>query len=113
LGIFSETGITLNSQSLLNSFIFVIERIAVNQASQTKARMQVVWGIMLVMAGVGVIYRIPQVMPKIFQIEQFSAASGFVYFCFYLMAVVLIAGGGKKIYTNFRILSNKNSADRT
>ena len=77
-----------------------------DKASQTKARIQVVWGIMLVLAGVGVIYRIPQVMPKIFQIEQFSAASGFVYFCFYLMAVILIVGGGKKIYTNIKLLSN-------
>ena len=83
------------------------------QSSQTKARMQVVWGIMLVLAGVGVIYRIPQVMPKIFQIEQFSAASGFVYFCFYLMAVILIVGGGKKIYTNLKLLSNGGSADRS
>ena len=56
------------------------------------------------LAGIGVIYRIPQVMPKIIQIEQFSAASGFVYFCFYMMAVILIAGGGKKIFSNFKIL---------
>lgn len=82
-----------------------------NQASQTRARLQVVWGIVLVLAGVGVIYRIPQVMPKIFQIEQFSAASGFIYFCFYLMAVILIAGGGKKIYTNIKLLSNRHSPD--
>ena len=84
-----------------------------NQSSQTKARMQVVWGIMLMLAGVGVIYRIPQVMPKIFQIEQFSAASGFVYFCFYLMAVILIVGGAKKIYTNIKRLSNGGSVDRS
>ena len=84
-----------------------------NQSSQTRARIQVVWGIMLVLAGLGVIYRIPQVMPKIFQIEQFSAASGFVYFCFYLMAVILIVGGGKKIYTNIKLLSNGDSADHS
>jgi hypothetical protein len=85
----------------------------VKQASQTKARMQVVWGIMLVLAGVGVIYRIPQVMPKIFQIEQFSTASGFIYFCFYLMAVILIVGGGKKIYTNIKLLSKGESTERS
>jgi hypothetical protein len=73
---------------------------------------QVVWGIALVLAGAGVIYRIPQVMPRILQIEQFSAASGFVYFCFYLMAVILIAGGGKKIYTHLLILSNRKPKDQ-
>ena len=78
------------------------------QESQSKARLQVAWGVALVLAGIGVIYRIPQVMPKITQIEQFAAASGFVYFCFYMMAVILIAGGGKKIYTHLKILSKES-----
>jgi hypothetical protein len=62
-----------------------------------KNRFQLVWGIALVLAGCGVLYRIPQVMPKITRIEQFAAASGFIYFCFYLMAAILIIGGGRKI----------------
>lgn len=90
-------------------YLSVSEQVDVNQASQNRVRLQVVWGIALVLAGLGVLYRIPQVMPKITQIEQFSAALGFIYFCFYLMAVILIAGGGKKIYTNLKILSNRTS----
>lgn len=72
-----------------------------------KERFQIAWGVALVLAGVGVLYRIPQVMPKIILIEQFAAASGFIYFCFYLMAVILIVGGGRKIITYTRML-NRN-----
>lgn len=90
-----------------------LKQVDVNQVSQNRARLQVAWGVALVLAGVGVIYRIPQVMPKITQIEQFAAASGFVYFCFYMMAVILITGGGKKIYTHLKILTKKNSDYRS
>lgn len=75
--------------------------------SNGKARIQIVWGVALVLAGLGVLYRIPQVMPKITRIEQFAAASGFIYFCFYLMAVILIVGGGRKIVTFIKML-NRN-----
>lgn len=83
-----------------------------NPDSRNRERLQTAWGIALVLAGLGVIYRIPQVMPKIKQIEQFAAASGFVYFCFYLMAVVLIIGGGKKIYTNVRALFKRQPPEK-
>ena len=63
----------------------------------------------LVLAGFGVLYRIPQVAPQIARIEQFAAAMWFVYFCFYLLAVLLIAGGAKKIYTYFRILKKSDT----
>lgn len=70
----------------------------------TKSTLQLVWGLLLVMAGVGLIFRIPQVMPQIRQIESFSGAIPFIYFCMYFMAVFLIAGGGRKIYLNGRKL---------
>jgi cobalamin biosynthesis protein CobD/CbiB len=67
-----------------------------------KAQFQLVWGILLVMAGVGLLFRIPQVMPQIRQIEYFSGVIPFIYFCFYFMALFLIAGGAKKIYANYK-----------
>ncbi len=66
-----------------------------------RKQLQLAWGIALVLAGLGVLYRIPQVMPKITRIEQFAAAAGFIYFCFYLMALILIVGGGRKIMAYF------------
>lgn len=69
-----------------------------------KHRAQLIWGIVLVLAGIGVFIRIPQIMPQIRQIEYFAALMPFVYFCFYLLGVLLIAGGGKKIYDNYKKL---------
>ena len=65
-----------------------------------KRKIQLIWGAALVMAGLGVFYRIPQVMPKVMSIELFSGAPGIVKFCFYVLGVLLIFGGGKKIYDN-------------
>ena len=73
-----------------------------------KQTTQFVWGIALVLMGIAVFYRIPQVMPRILQIEQFASMKGFVYFCFYLMGIVLIYGGARKIYRYYQDVS-KNS----
>jgi len=67
-----------------------------------KAKLQLVWGVLLVTAGVGLFFRIPEVMPKVRQIEYFVGVMPFIYFCFYFMAVFLIAGGAKKIYQNYK-----------
>ena len=64
-----------------------------------KSDIQLIWGIALVVAGIGVLFRIPQVMPQIKQIEYFASIIYFVYFCFYVMAILLIGGGAKKIFT--------------
>ena len=73
-----------------------------NEDYKNKIYMQLVWGALLILAGVGVFFRIPQVMPQIKTIETFAAIIGFIYFCFYLIGVLLIAGGARKIYDNLR-----------
>ena len=45
---------------------------------KNKIHIQIVWGILLVLAGVGVFFRIPQVIPKINTIEHFASAIGVV-----------------------------------
>lgn len=70
--------------------------------SDTRNMVQLIWGAALVLAGVGVFYRIPQVMPRIATIEQFAAIQIFIRFCFYFMGVLLIGGGAKKIHDNWR-----------
>jgi cobalamin biosynthesis protein CobD/CbiB len=71
---------------------------------KNKIHFQLVWGSLLVLAGIGVFFRIPQIMPKIKTIEYFSSAIWFIYICFYLLGVLLIVGGGRKIYENYRRL---------
>ena len=69
---------------------------------KNKPIIQVIYGIALTLAGIGVFYRIPQVMPRVEQIQQFSSVIGFIRFSFYLMGVLLIGGGLKKIYVNYK-----------
>jgi hypothetical protein len=71
---------------------------------KNKPVIQVIYGIALTLAGIGVLYRIPEVMPRVEQIQQFSSVIGFIRFSFYLMGVLLIGGGLKKIYVNYKKL---------
>ena len=71
---------------------------------KTKIHLQLVWGALLLLAGIGVFFRIPQVMPQIKEIPTFSSIIGFIYFCFYLLGVLLIVGGARKIYNNLKKL---------
>ena len=73
-----------------------------------KTAFQMVWGILLVLFGVGVFFRVHQVMPQIKEIEFFSSATVFIRFCFYLIGILLIGGGGKKIYDNCYKSENDN-----
>jgi len=79
--------------------------------SDEKSNFQIVWGIALVSMGVMVFFRIPQVMPRIEQIETFSSSIGFIKFCFYFMAVMLVAGGGKKLYRQFTEQSRRPDSE--
>ena len=63
----------------------------------SKSKLQLVWGVLLVTAGVGLFFRIPEVIPQVRQIEYFAGGMPFIYFCFYFMAGVLIGWGVKKI----------------
>ncbi len=81
------------------------------ETEKGRAKIQIIWGVALVLAGVGVLFRIPQVVPRLAEIEQFAAAIGFIYFCSYFIAVTLILGGGRKIYQNYRILTGRGQRE--
>ena len=63
---------------------------------------------LLLAAGVGMFFRIPQVAPQIREVPAFAAAMPFIYFCLYFVAVALLVGGAKKIY-DFGIKPRKPS----
>ena len=69
---------------------------------RNKNSIQLIWGVILLTAGVGVFFRVPQVMPDIEKIEYFASTTFFIRFCFYLIGVLLIGGGLKKVYRHFR-----------
>ena len=69
-----------------------------------KTSFQMVWGWLLILFGVGMFFRIPQVMPRIREFGSFSSGFGlaFAYFSLYLIGVLLIGGGAMKIYIHSR-----------
>lgn len=70
-----------------------------NKGNTKKSNRQFVWGIALVLMGVAVFVRISQVMPELEQMGQFG---GFSRFGLYLLGVILVGGGIKKIVTYFK-----------
>ncbi|MBF0120265.1 MAG: hypothetical protein HQK79_15625 [Desulfobacterales bacterium] len=71
-----------------------------------------IWAVALIMAGIGVFFRIPQVMPQIEKIEYFSSMIFFIRFCFYLIGILLIGGGIKKLKNQFskKIITKDNES---
>lgn len=65
-----------------------------------KITVQIIWWVALVLAGIGVFYRIPEVMLRIEKIDQFASGTFFVRSSFYILGILLIGGGSKKIYEN-------------
>jgi hypothetical protein len=58
---------------------------------------QLVWGIALFLMGIAVIFRVPAVISRISATGELSSGWYFLRFCFYLIAVILIGGGIRKI----------------
>lgn len=72
------------------------------EQQHSRNNLQLIYGIALLLAGLGVFYRIPQVMPQIASIKQFASAAWFIRFCFYFMGIILVGGGVKKILAHFK-----------
>lgn len=65
-----------------------------------KKDLQAVYGVVLIMVGFGVFYRIPGVMEKLHHIKYFANASFLVKTGFYLLGFFVILAGIIKIYNN-------------
>ncbi len=63
-----------------------------------KKKFRFYYGIVLIAVGLGVFYRIPQVMPQIETIEFFRQKLFLVKLCFYILGVFLILAGSIRIY---------------
>ncbi len=76
---------------------------------KSKAKYQLIWGILLTLMGLSLFFQVPQVMERIVQIEYYASIKWFIRIIIYLIAVMLIGGGAKKIYDNIRILTSESS----
>ncbi|MFH2092113.1 MAG: hypothetical protein ABIJ31_07095 [Pseudomonadota bacterium] len=66
-----------------------------------KKKIRFYYGVVLIVVGLAVFYRIPQVIPQIETIEFFRQKILVVKFCFYTLGVFLIAAGSIRIYKNY------------
>jgi uncharacterized membrane protein HdeD (DUF308 family) len=71
---------------------------------KNRIHFQLVWGILLTLMGIAFFFKIPEVINNAKTIETLGAGIGFVYFCLYMIDLILIVGGIKKIYTNLKKL---------
>ena len=62
-----------------------------------KNRFQLIWAAALILMGVGIFFRVPVVVEKMAGAFDTKAGLYFFRFSFYLIAVILIGGGIKKI----------------
>lgn len=62
---------------------------------------QLIWGIVLIGAGIGIFFAMPGKMAQL----QRAGHTGFFILvtrlCFYLIAILLMGGGVKKVYSNY------------
>ena len=68
---------------------------------------QLIYGVALLLAGVGIFFMMSQKMAQMESMEVTQFYISFTRFCFYLIALLLIGGGSKKIYDNYQKLEDK------
>jgi hypothetical protein len=66
---------------------------------------QIIYGVLLLLAGVGLFFRIPQVMESM---DSHRSSLQFFRICLYIIGCLLIGGGIKKIQLNYKLLTGKN-----
>ena len=71
---------------------------------RNKAVFHVVWGVLLLLMGALLFFQVPQVMERIGQIEHYASVKWIIRIIVYLIAVLLIGGGARKIYENYKHL---------
>jgi len=64
---------------------------------ENKNKVQLIWGAALVLMGVGVFFRVPTVVQRMSDSFELDSALYFLRFSFYLIGIILIGGGIKKI----------------
>ena len=67
-----------------------------------KNKLRFIYGIILVAVGLGVFYRVPQVMPQIESIEFFARNPIIVKIVLYILGLFLILAGGIRINASWK-----------
>lgn len=80
--------------------------------SEKKSIIQKIWGVALLLAGIGMFFTIPSKINEIQAAGSYSQGQIiFLQLCFYIMSLVLTLGGGRKLYQNFWL--KEDAQDKT
>ena len=60
------------------------------------------WAIALILAGLGVFFRVQQVLPQLTGLSQYSGIPWIIRICFYIIGIILIGGGIRKLFVHFK-----------
>lgn len=69
--------------------------------------LQLIWGAALAIMGLALFFRVSAVMEQIAEMENPASTEIFLRIGFYLIAVILLGGGIKKIYRFYEITKNR------
>lgn len=67
---------------------------------EKKNGLQRIWGFALILMGIAVIFRIPEILERLKENPIFTSGKMYVQFCFYFISLVLIVGGIKKLVSS-------------
>lgn len=71
---------------------------------KSRAIFQVIWGVLLLLMGALLFIQVPEVMERITRIEYHRFVIWSIRVVIYLIALLLIGGGARKIYENYKQL---------
>lgn len=67
-----------------------------------KQKLTFYYGIILIVVGIAVFIRVPQVIPQIESIDFFKNKIGIVKFCSYFLGFLLVLAGGIRVARNYK-----------
>jgi hypothetical protein len=79
---------------------------------KNKAMLQLIWGVLLTLMGLALLLRSPQVTGRIIQIEYYAPVKWVIRIILYLIGLMLIGGGSRKIYTNYKNIIHRNTDEK-
>ncbi len=77
------------------------------KAYSSQDLLQLIWGVALAIMGLAFFFRVSAVMAQIAGMEYPASVEIFLRIGFYLIAVILLGGGIKKIYRFLEITKNR------
>ena len=74
---------------------------------------QLAWGAALILMGVAVFFRLPQVVPKLTEMGLPAFTIGFFRICLYIIGFVLVGGGVRKWILHFNQKETSSGVPRS